>query len=76
MGKGVRQGLQEFNYVEGKNLIIEYRWGDGSFDRLPAMAGELVDLNPRRDHICTQTDAGISAGEMKTKKACFTRNIS
>src|SRR5262245_24988083 len=44
--KGFRQGLQDFNYVEGKNLIIEYRWGDGNNDRLPAMAAELVRLNP------------------------------
>jgi ABC-type uncharacterized transport system substrate-binding protein len=42
--KAFKQGLQEFNYVEGKNLIIEYRWGDGNFNRLPEMALELVQL--------------------------------
>src|SRR5436189_1407316 len=37
-----RQGLQESGYVEGRNVAIEYRWGEGRNDRLPAMAAELV----------------------------------
>src|SRR5262245_48958593 len=43
---GFRQGLREFSYVEGKNLTIDYRWGDGNFDRLSAMAAEMIHLNP------------------------------
>jgi len=38
----VRQGLNETGYVEGRNLTIEYRWAEDHFDRLPAMAGDLV----------------------------------
>ena len=41
---GFLQGLRELGYVEGRNLIIEYRWAELNFDRLPALAVELVQL--------------------------------
>ena len=39
-----RQGLRELGYVEGQNILVEYRWGDGDTARLPALAAELVRL--------------------------------
>jgi len=40
-----RAGMRDLGYVEGQNLIIEFRWGAGQEDRLPGLAAELVALN-------------------------------
>jgi putative ABC transport system substrate-binding protein len=58
------EGMRELGYVEGKNLVIEWRYADGNFDRLPALAAELVQL--KVDVIVTAGTAATSAAQKAT----------
>ena len=65
----LRDGLREVGYIEGKNLVIEYRWGDGNFDLLPGMATDLVRLNV--DVIVSGNTAALPA---LSTRSCGGRN--
>ena len=58
--EGFRQGLRELGYVEGKNIFIEWRSGDGKLDRMPMLAAELVQL---------KVDVIVTAGQGPTRSA-------
>src|ERR1043166_5374457 len=40
-----RDGLRDLGYREGQNIIIEYRWAEGKYERFPALVAELLALN-------------------------------
>jgi putative ABC transport system substrate-binding protein len=60
-----RQALRELGYVEGKTFVLEVRYGEGRFERLPELARELVGL--KVDVIVTSTDGAIAAVKRKTR---------
>jgi putative tryptophan/tyrosine transport system substrate-binding protein len=60
-----RQGLREFGYTEGQNIIIEYRWAEGRYDRFPDLLGDLVRL--KVDAIVTAGTPGALAAKRTTK---------
>jgi len=60
----LRQGLRDLGYDEGKNLVIEYRWAEGRYDRLPAFADELVRL--KVDVLVTYATPGARAAKQAT----------
>src|SRR2546423_2846140 len=39
-----REGLRDLGYVEGQNILVEYRWAQGEYERFPALTAELVAL--------------------------------
>ena len=59
-----RGGLRDLGYVEGKNLVIEFRWAEGNYARLPDLAAELVRLKP--DVLVTHAPAGTLAAKQAT----------
>src|SRR5262249_57292945 len=61
----VRQGLRELGYTEGKDIIIEYRYADNKFDRLPELAEELVRL--RVEVIFAWAGPAVQAAKSGTK---------
>src|SRR5438067_1219408 len=62
----LREGLNESGYIEGQDVTIEYRWGEGHDDRLPELAADLVQ------HHCSVIIGGGSAAALAAKKATTT----
>ena len=62
-----RAGLQSVGYEDGKNVAIEFRWADGHYDQLPALAADLV-----RDHVAVIVTVGGDPPAFAAKRASQT----
>src|SRR5262245_45453815 len=66
-GSVFRKDLNEAGYVEGQNVMVEYHWLDGQYDRLPALMAELV-----RSRVAVIVTPGFGAGARAAKAATTT----
>ncbi len=62
--EALRAGLRDLGYVEGKNIVIEFRWAEGKYERLPGFAAELVQL--KVDVIVVAATPAIKAAQRAT----------
>src|SRR5437660_10893253 len=60
-----RRGLRDLGYIEGKNILVEYRYVEGKLDRIPSLVAELVQL--KVDVLVSSTLPAIRAAKQTTK---------
>jgi putative tryptophan/tyrosine transport system substrate-binding protein len=71
--QGFVQGLRELGYVEGKNIVMEYRWADGREERLAELAAQLVRLNP---DVLVAHASGVRAAQQATSTIPIVMGVS
>lgn len=64
LAQSFSQGMREHGYVEGQNLVIDHRWAEGRYERLPGLAAELMQLKP--DVLLTSTSFATRAAQQAT----------